>query len=450
MLCGRLRGSDVVPDLTPQDSFEGTAGVTLNGRTATSLLSPYGALTGQTWTRHAVETQDVQLDGTGGIRCTGTTAGGTYLIGTPPHRDYTARCRIKRLSDLGVNVPDLAGLVVRYDPTALTGYQAYMTGGEGTLALWRSIAGTSVTLFSTTFGRLTDFPVGETAMLELSVCGPAVSQATVSLRFVTPRRTFEFSYIDATPVTGTGQAGVKMWGSQTASTGCHIVDFWASSPWAAPTGTDLVVGFVGDSITQGFMLPAGLSLAEEVCGRLRVAGGVTREVAWVDLGIGGSKSTDWASDQSAYTTAAAVFASTGAQWTSVMLGVNDAHTSVQTSLSAYRAALASLCAAEIAAGRKVVLHYPTYRHDGAGNLTLLAGYCGQIDSLVNGTTIFQGDTLGFAITRDNPGLFVDGVHLNGAGQRLLAELHAAAIYRAESPASSSGGLIRSRVVNAGG
>jgi lysophospholipase L1-like esterase len=420
-----------MPNLTPQCSFGGTAGTTLNGYTATSLLSPYAAISGLAWTRHAVDAQDAQLDGTGGVRSTGVVTGGTYLLGAPPHRDYTVRCRVKRLSDLGLNQPDVIGVLARYDPTAYTGYTAFMTGGEGTLALRRQVAGVTTTLVTTTFGRTTDLAVGETATLELSVGGPAgASAAAVALRFVTPRKTWELSYIDSSPILAAGQAGLLLWGAQAAGTGTHAREFWVSHPQAAPSGTDVVIGFAGDSITQSYALPGGQSLPEMVCARLRLVGGTTREVAWINQGIGGSKSTEWASGQANYTTAAAVFTTVGAQYTSLMIGTNDAHTLVQTSLNNYQAALASFCAAEIAAGRKVILHDPPYRHDADGNLTLLAGYQARTAALVNGTTILRGDTQAYNLVRDNPGMLLDGVHLNREGQVALANLHADAIRRA--------------------
>jgi lysophospholipase L1-like esterase len=209
----------------------------------------------------------------------------------------------------------------------------------------------------------------------------------------------------------------------------------------ARTVTALSIGFIGDSITAdtpsggvsgGNTPPQGTAINLSL-------GGLT--VTSLNQGHGGAKSADWliGSGTGYLTTAMAAFATAGARLVHVMLGTNDSSVAAAVSAATYGANLAAMCATLVSNGYTVVLSYPPYVIPGsqsgafdATSDTRLVAYQAQINSLVNGQTILQGDTSCYLFFQANQGQLgspSDGVHPNVTGCLSLETLWAAALNR---------------------
>jgi lysophospholipase L1-like esterase len=215
------------------------------------------------------------------------------------------------------------------------------------------------------------------------------------------------------------------------------------SAGASTAFAPVLLGLIGDSITveqnQSFWTNAQAAY-------------LYRTVTVDNQGIGGTTSGDWipTNPLGYYTAAAASFTSAGNTWTSITLGMNDALTARgPIAASAYKANVAAICAAEVAAGRKVLLNQPTYGSPGAtdfaNNATpdLLVQYSAAIDQLVDNVNIFRGDRQSYLQVANNASAWLDfGIHPSPAGtQQVVNNIMASlmAVMGVTSQVPSAGG-----------
>lgn len=192
------------------------------------------------------------------------------------------------------------------------------------------------------------------------------------------------------------------------------------------------IGFIGDSITVG----TPVEKADSAVSREILYLGENYEA--VNRGIGGSTTADWLPGGKFFTDALAAFQSQDVTVVSIMLGTNDARDSLQTSGIEYRLHLKTIVDALLASGtiNRVILNYPPYVHPEPfsdrdnQSIRWLQSYATQIDSLVNGTTILQGDTASFSYFRDHPEDLADGVHPNEQGYTVLGAFWAVSYLKA--------------------
>ena len=200
------------------------------------------------------------------------------------------------------------------------------------------------------------------------------------------------------------------------------------------TTTTVNVGFIGDSITGTVPTGGSQSPAQATASDLSVGGlTVTSATQFAD----GSTTADWlpGAGTGYLTTAKAAFASVGVRIIHIMLGTNDsepAHGPV--SAATYFSNMQSICQNLVSAGYLVVVSYPPYVVPGSASGaytsasdTALQGYQQQINNLVNGRTILQGDTQAFNFFLDNQSDLVDGIHPTPAGVTVFGTLWSQAL-----------------------
>lgn len=183
--------------------------------------------------------------------------------------------------------------------------------------------------------------------------------------------------------------------------------------------TALGIGYIGDSITAGSSLSGGNSPAQASATALS-AYGLT--VTATNQGVSGSNTSQWVPGAVSgyYATAKAAFAAAGVKVVQIMLGTNDCHTSVNTSVAQYATNVQAMVADLVHAGYTVVLAYPPYTTASGRQLTLLSGYLGVLDTLVDGYHVRQGDTGAYTYFRLNPStLQADALHPTQAGSDYL-------------------------------
>lgn len=217
------------------------------------------------------------------------------------------------------------------------------------------------------------------------------------------------------------------------------------------------IGFVGDSITAGYLLSAGQDPPTQV-GLLLAKTRTNKSVTISNRGIPAAKTADWLSGGANLIAAKVAFASAVCTHIHIMLGANDAGAATLVSAATYGSNLSNICTDLTGAGYKVILSYPTYICDGANSgassaasVALAQSYQAQIDALINGTTILRGDTLAWPYFQDAQSEYlVDQVHPSATGAVSLATMWARAIDSALSGTSSSAtGISRGRAVNQG-
>ncbi len=197
-------------------------------------------------------------------------------------------------------------------------------------------------------------------------------------------------------------------------------DFIARIP---ATVSALAVGFIGDSITAGTVVTTAPPVT---CVADLSLGGVT--VSRNNQGVSGATSSDWivGAGSGYLSTALAAFLVANVRVVHIMLGTNDSKTSVATSAATYRANILNMCAAILNAGMIPVVSYPPYLNTASSSFDAastgrVAGYCLQIDSLVDNVHVYAGDTTNQEYFKRNPtALQGDGVHPTQTGSDNLA------------------------------
>ncbi len=229
--------------------------------------------------------------------------------------------------------------------------------------------------------------------------------------------------------------------------------------WSAP----IILGGVGDSLMIGYPdfapndpLTATLLLVKLTAERQVTIG------SSCNRGTSGSTTATWlpADASGILLTAETAFNSASVTDVVLMLGTNDARASI--SAATYGANLGTITThllANVASLLRIWLCYPPWSTD-TGTLTaaryqLLIDYGAQINSLVNGTTIRQGDILATQYFAAHTTELVDTIHLTHAGYASLGDLWANAMdnqlnVSPPSPPGPGSGYSRSQVVNAGG
>lgn len=243
-----------------------------------------------------------------------------------------------------------------------------------------------------------------------------------------------FPYTDSSPLSGlayykvvTADAGV-----QTATSNVAV-----GSPWLNP----LKLGFIGDSLTEGG--PASTHSVDVCVAKLQQLR-KQRSVTGYNQGHSGSKTQDWLpSSGTGYLTAAkAAFAAAGVTHVPITLGTNNSW-SGDPSTTTYLSHMTTITSNLVSSGYIVILNYPPFATPGAGGIIsensdeVMRQYQAAIDSLVNGTTILQGDKLAYEYFAQHQSELTDGIHCTDTGANSQGMMWAAAIDRALNPSTGS-------------
>lgn len=173
-----------------------------------------------------------------------------------------------------------------------------------------------------------------------------------------------------------------------------------------------------------------------------------RAVTVVNQSVPGTYSLQWSNGYAGGYLASAIAAGNAAGCNIAVstLGVNDSAAQNITA-AAYGSNTASEVAGLTAAGYKVILNYPSFVNINAASnswttLTpsLLLQYQGQINSLVNNSTVFLGDTQAYNYIAMHPEQLADGVHPNDAGVQTLGQLYAVAVQKVLTPSLGIGNV----------
>lgn len=202
----------------------------------------------------------------------------------------------------------------------------------------------------------------------------------------------------------------------------------------SPQQPALVIGFIGDSITQGIGAGVGGD-APTLTGKELAVGWGYRSVAVCNQGGAGTTSANWTPGNVSFTASLAAFAAAGCTVIHVMLGTNDCSSSGGISGAAYQSNMVSIVNGLVAAGYKVVVSWPpyvdiangTYAQWDAGSLNAMLSYQPIIAAMVDNVHVFLGDTQAWSYFADNRNLLPDGVHPGTVGYPYLAQLWAQAI-----------------------
>lgn len=210
----------------------------------------------------------------------------------------------------------------------------------------------------------------------------------------------------------------------------------------APVLGPLVIGYIGDSITEGINgFPT--TAAETYLTNF----GYT--VTTVNRGISSTSTADWIGS-AAYpgtgggglggapaklNNAIAAFNSAGVTLVHIMLGTNDPYVPYGVTLAQHAANMRSIVGTLVSSGFTVVISKPIWtipninpnRINDSGAYYLAAFAKDML--LVDGRRVFQGDTTGYAQSFLTPATFLtsDGVHPTAAGNTLLGNYWAVAI-----------------------
>lgn len=204
---------------------------------------------------------------------------------------------------------------------------------------------------------------------------------------------------------------------------------------------DLVIGFLGDSITAGQGLSAGQTPPDGVATALSKMYH-PRNVVVNNQGHGGSTTADWAPGGTYLNTARTAWAAAGVTLVHIMLGANDSGAGAGMDASVFKTNLQAIVTQLLTDGYKIVISYPIFMTDGppgfpsnTHGLSLKDQYRVKIDELVNNTTVFRGDTAAFKyfVTTYQAEFQTDYIHPNATGAANLGKMWARAIDRALSP-----------------
>jgi lysophospholipase L1-like esterase len=209
---------------------------------------------------------------------------------------------------------------------------------------------------------------------------------------------------------------------------------FAQPPDIVQPASPVIIGCIGDSITQGVGASAQAPACAQLPKFLNKFGYVTSEFSSVNVGISGTTSADWATG-STLRTAMATMAAGKVNVVQIMLGTNDSKVAVATSQAAYSSNLQTIINTLKAAGfNRIILHQPIYISQNAGQWDvvssneLLVQYGAAVTALAGADPVhvFDGDHLGYKWFQQNPGDSADGIHPNDNGHVSLGFLWALA------------------------
>lgn len=209
-----------------------------------------------------------------------------------------------------------------------------------------------------------------------------------------------------------------------------------SAPIKATTKSTgvLVLGFIGDSITEGYNLSSGQDAATLLCNQLSNYNG-TRTVDQVNKAQIGKATSDFTTGGSLFPWALAAFKAYGVDIVCYMFGTNDSNSTYNIPASTFNTNITSECGSFVSNGFKVVINFPPYPNDGRSGtqISLLQSYLPfeQALAAANVGNIYMGDINYYNISQANSVLYPaasslsfyqsDGLHPNVTGAAVLAQ-----------------------------
>jgi lysophospholipase L1-like esterase len=191
----------------------------------------------------------------------------------------------------------------------------------------------------------------------------------------------------------------------------------------------LAIGFVGDSLSAGYN--GSTKTPSVTVDELGV------DFSDVNKAVSGKTTGDWVTDAPA---AAAQFQAAGVETAMIMLGTNDAKSSLLVPVETYKANLTSIINSLKSGGvKKVILNQITFIDLGnaapmtslwnADSLAKIQEYNQALYELVDGETVMLGDVQAYEYFANNTALINDGVHMTNQGFQDLGEFWAEAYAR---------------------
>jgi len=195
----------------------------------------------------------------------------------------------------------------------------------------------------------------------------------------------------------------------------------------ALSASTVTFGWIGDSITYGYMSSPPTDPCTLETGDLNGLANGTTYVMGNNAGSNGTTTANWASGQTLLTNAISAFQSAGVTVVNIMLGTNDAlssiaATSVQTNLQS------TITALKAAGFNKIIINYSPYTMNNAPAEALLVQYQSVEQALVaaDPTHVFMGDTTAYTWFQANQSYLLDGIHPTNAGYAVLGQMWATA------------------------
>ncbi|WP_082629385.1 SGNH/GDSL hydrolase family protein [Chthonomonas calidirosea] len=197
----------------------------------------------------------------------------------------------------------------------------------------------------------------------------------------------------------------------------------------ATNGGSLVIGFIGDSITQ-YGDSLGNAPPYYECQIVQYVGNFYK-VSLVNEGIPGSKTSDWmpTNSNNYFNNALAAFQGAGVSVVSIMLGTNDAYGGMPQ--ATYQSNLQAIVNGLVANGFKVILNSPPYilnTNYANANALLESAYPKAIAAVVasNPKMVYQGALYDYRYFAQHVDEMKDQFHPNDAGIQSYAKMWAQA------------------------
>lgn len=199
---------------------------------------------------------------------------------------------------------------------------------------------------------------------------------------------------------------------------------------SGPVLTNVSLGFIGDSIwalSNGY----GSRSIPQIIGTLLEKTGAIRDVSVTNRAVSGSGAPDWIPSGPYYDSAIGAFATNNVTHIAYMLGANDSIGPNDTAFQQFWTNCITPTVNDLVSrGYVILLCYPIWRGDHPSCEARLEFMQTVIDSLVNGSTILHGDTLGYAWFRAHPEEMDNPlIHCNEIGSESHAAMVAHAIWK---------------------
>ncbi len=214
--------------------------------------------------------------------------------------------------------------------------------------------------------------------------------------------------------------------SVTATTGQYAINTRADA-------LSLTLGFIGDSIsiytpTELATTGGTINPSSALQNMLSIIAG-SRNVTLVNAAASGQTTANWLPATSQFINAKTAFTSMGVTHVFIMLGANDSKDSLSISPTTYLSNMTSIVGNLTASGFKVILNMPTYTLPGSFSndfsemsTARIQSYATQLLTLINGTSVYLGDTKAYQYFANHQNELVDGVHPKVQGVHSLARL----------------------------
>lgn len=137
----------------------------------------------------------------------------------------------------------------------------------------------------------------------------------------------------------------------------------------------------------------------------------------VNMGVGGSSTTDWLPGTANYIAALAAFRLEGVTYINLMLGTNNTASAKLTPAATYGSELRQIAEgfrADLPCLTGIMIHYPATAHEGGSNGgdALMQIYFPEIDAICNDAFYVRGDTTAYAAFEAAPGTYKPGDNLH--------------------------------------